>query len=1345
MFVHQFSTEYFIVDTDGDQELGDSEPIFHDSNGDYQLSNADSFVKSGVVNVKTLNKSTLNISYFNPHQDDNVNYELGEPIVYLNSNGQFDVGSLDSGNSTVALSGEAPILGFSETNDTERVFDVIPNSANVNFDRQEAIILSNQTLLLSSGKLNSGDDIVAKSGVANLTTFQRNGTFFLNVINSSKPHYDGEALIRDSNIGDIGNLDESDTIVGSGPASVDEIRSNVSTFGTGDVYIQESDSDSNLDPGEFLFVESGQSPGYQPGDDLVLTIRNNSNPDEANSSVHQIGASDISNLIFLDTNQNGFLDTAPESNNLPGTEPILLTNARDVSPSENISIDDSILGSAGSNSSFLDTNGNLLEGTIYRDMNNSTGTFNNGSLEFSDSSNGQFGRFDTGELIIENGGIHGELESDDYVIRDVMVPDTHLELITQREQFLDTNHNKKYDDSDPILLSSDDSDVIIERTDSIVYPGNISISNQFSNKIEYIDEDRNSKLSQFEPVIRSQTPGDSIISINDTILRTQSNQGQLNTAVLDQTFPNEDGGVEIFLSNNSSTTSYNSGLPIAEVTEMRNTNSFSEIVGRNLSTFSNSIGGLDYDSNYSLDNSEPIFRENDAATVSNNSFGDRLTTLTVRNNGTLPDEGIDSIELLENGTVIGNVSTPTNGTWVFEIPAENGTVGPSGNGTEFTFHTILADTATGGKTVELLVPPVSDSGTAGVYDPGDTGAFFEQDSPIGDIGPGATLTVTASGGGGGSTPEPATIDISLSNTDLTTADETIPVQIQTDTPDRGLQVDLVNATTNITVTEAQLVPDPDGRGQVSFETRRGRFQVRVTEPESGSVAVSETFTISSPPAVAFTAPNYSVSRGETASIPITLRNAEEAEFRLTSPTGRSVDTVSLSNISGPEVSLRLDTSMVGHGPAGTGIEVTGSNGTLETISTVAAPPEDSSNGTAPPAAEARKAKPAPVALGAGRYTLSLAVEGNVTDRATLHVTTAWTGEIETFVAPAGVNLSDPEQVTLRSTRRAEIAAGDTLVMRVTTTGLGRSARNITVAKGRPDAVPGASSPAAFADIRNRRGPPRRGPSPASHLRELPTTDAGTFLFALPTSVNGTETVHPGTRYGAAFGLTEASPLVAGSQTPDSLEREPVGANVSVVEARANFSSLSANGTLDLPPAANATIAGTTTVAPHTVAVVHVTVTDGNETDSIESESTIHADGTYKTTVDMSDYDPGTNYTVSVTANDEQLSPLRTGSIEGVESTSFGAAGGGGGGFSAQGSGDDAPSTSTPPTETTSRATTPLTEEADGGLQPPNLDELRERAWQVLPEPLRVGSGTLLVAALGLLAMLMVLLGVRRLL
>jgi hypothetical protein len=43
-----------------------------------------------------------------------------------------------------------------------------------------------------------------------------------------------------------------------------------------------------------------------------------------------------------------------------------------------------------------------------------------------------------------------------------------------------------------------------------------------------------------------------------------------------------------------------------------------------------------------------------------------------------------------------------------------------------------------------------------------------------------------------------------------------------------------------------------------------------------------------------------------------------------------------------------------------------------------------------------------------------------------------------------------------------------------------------------------------------------------------------------------------------------------------------------------------------------------------------------------------------------------------------------------------------------------------------------------------IDRLREDTWEPLPKPLRIGLQALLVAGLGLLALLVIVLGVRRL-
>jgi hypothetical protein len=193
----------------------------------------------------------------------------------------------------------------------------------------------------------------------------------------------------------------------------------------------------------------------------------------------------------------------------------------------------------------------------------------------------------------------------------------------------------------------------------------------------------------------------------------------------------------------------------------------------------------------------------------------------------------------------------------------------------------------------------------------------------------------------------------------------------------------------------------------------------------------------------------------------------------------------------------------------------------------------------------------------------------------------------------------------------------------------------------------------------------------------------------------------------------------------------------VVPAEADFEDVSANGTLDLVPGAAVPIGGKTSVAPGTTVTVHLE--GANESFDLARSTTVAEDGTYETTANLSEYDSGTDYTVSVTADGDRLSPVRSGEF--VETGGSPAAAGGGGGYGKRadaGGSEDAEAV-------VSQETTERPEESAATPLPGVPKEALERAWSAVPQPLRIGLPALLVMGLAGLAVVYILGGVRRLL
>ncbi|MFW5900515.1 MAG: BGTF surface domain-containing protein, partial [Halodesulfurarchaeum sp.] len=397
-------------------------------------------------------------------------------------------------------------------------------------------------------------------------------------------------------------------------------------------------------------------------------------------------------------------------------------------------------------------------------------------------------------------------------------------------------------------------------------------------------------------------------------------------------------------------------------------------------------------------------------------------------------------------------------------------------------------------------------------------------------------------------------------------------------------------------------------------------------------------------------------------------------------------------------------------------------------------------------------------LAAGSYTL--VVTGPEAQRAndTVRVTANWSASIETFVAPRDVSLADPGDIRAHASQRDEVAVGDRLVIAIDTNGLGEYANNISAGGPPPHAnnsklpeqsnatKPRASDegkgdgPPAFVSV----GPAAETASEAqnvSGVKRIDTTAQDQF-YVVAEADGGP--LRPGTNLESAVVLTEETPFVSAETQNGSAETSGRD-TLEVIEARATLDGGSKNGSFDLPNGESVSINGTTTVAPGTKATVHL---DGaNDSFSDEYTLTVSDDGTYETTANLSDYESGTEYTVSVTADDEQLSEVRSGQFldtrSGTDAASGGGGGDGGGWLSGSSESEEEESGQSETTTAHETTTGPADSIPDAVRKLP--PEAARRAWSVIPEPLRIGPTELLLIALGSLALLTVGRGIVRLL
>ncbi|MGM0372481.1 MAG: BGTF surface domain-containing protein, partial [Halobacteriota archaeon] len=762
-----------------------------------------------------------------------------------------------------------------------------------------------------------------------------------------------------------------------------------------------------------------------------------------------------------------------------------------------------------------------------------------------------------------------------------------------------------------------------------------------------------------------------------------------------------------------------------------------------------------------------IYREHDQDIAGTNTYGDHLQTITVENTGSLDPTYIDQITLQTDGTEVAAASSPTaNETWVLQPTGAEATIDPSG--TTVTLQTTLSEDAPGGETVSLRVPEPVDADGDGAYDPGDAGLFFEQDAPTGGFGPGPTLTVESESDSSSEPtttgPSPIALSVTPPASNLSANATALPVEVSGNATDRSVQATLQYAANNSTVASQTGSLDRNGETEFNFDPTPGRYRVRVEALESDGVARSAVIVVEEPPSATLEALDHAITRGERVPVNLTLERSDTATISLRGPDGDRLEraTVTMSNTTA-KFAVDSDGTGAENRTAAVALESTDTSRAGLTWLTTVADNETATNRSttgesgpgnasgSPPAHAASEAGKGTQKepLEAGNYTISVATGGTVQDRDTIQVGANWTAAIEPMVAPRGARITSAEDVAKNASRRAKIASGDRLVIAVETAGLGSYARNITpgraVGHANQNQSPGRSggptgrnkntttkangTPPAFVSV-GPKSPGARSEEPMTGLRRVEAPNSDRFFVVADPNASGR--VNPGKALETAVVLTENTPFVP--DRTNKTEQERRRAAVEVVEARAELAQATANDTLDLPTNATVPINGSTTVAPGTTATVHIEGTERNF--SIETETTVRENGTYETTANLSEYDSGTNYTVTVTANDEQISEAHTGQFTGTESTSFAATGGGGGGGG--GSAEESRPRSTP-AETTTPSTDPVTS--------PLSDlpgEPVDRVVEAVPEPLRIGQSGLLILAFGTLALLTIGVGLKRL-
>ncbi|WP_259518969.1 BGTF surface domain-containing protein [Halanaeroarchaeum sp. HSR-CO] len=576
--------------------------------------------------------------------------------------------------------------------------------------------------------------------------------------------------------------------------------------------------------------------------------------------------------------------------------------------------------------------------------------------------------------------------------------------------------------------------------------------------------------------------------------------------------------------------------------------------------------------------------------------------------------------------------------------------------------------------------------------------------------------------------EELSLSVTANRTNTTDVAGPIGATVSASGGDRAIRAELLEAD-NQTVLDSQTVTlDSEGDGVVEFEPRVANVSIRVTDLGTGVTNRTETVAVRKGyPGASFDRSVFEEERGDVAAIGIRLVDTENATVSIGSEAVNYHERIAVVDRDGNgHADLQVNTHRAGAGAPGRGIGLAGNeNHSLPNDRVV----------------DVRRTAPAAKGLSdpleTGNYTLEATVDGEVTDVALLRIVERSTAGASTLVAPAGVDLDDPEDIENWTTPRETVAVGDQAVIAVDATGIDGFLNDSTDLR-RGSAA--AARTGAYVDIR-RANPPQNQPARGLNVSNASTLVDGERdgLYVVVPSEGGPYAIEDGEEFDAAFVLNESSPYVPGGSGSDDSEPESAETVVAFEAPDGRFTGLDENETLDLQATANATIAGETNVAPGTTVTITVRSDDDNVTFQQSDEEVVSDDGTFDGSVDLEDYQEGTEYTVVATANDDELTAVRTGSVVEEPITVAPAKDTGSSGQSAGGGGDD-PEDEVTTAEPTTTSTQPTTEPDSGG-------SVEERAatfvTEDVPEFIRTQE-TNIVIVLGIVAFLYGLLGLRRL-
>jgi len=247
------------------------------------------------------------------------------------------------------------------------------------------------------------------------------------------------------------------------------------------------------------------------------------------------------------------------------------------------------------------------------------------------------------------------------------------------------------------------------------------------------------------------------------------------------------------------------------------------------------------------------------------------------------------------------------------------------------------------------------------------------------------------------------------------------------------------------------------------------------------------------------------------------------------------------------------------------------------------------------------------------YPLAVVVDDRIVAESLLTLLPRGTTAAHAAVAPRLATATRSTAFREQIARAGAVARGDWAVVEIEASGVGATLDSVDAFE---DESLGYDLSVVEADVVNAE--PER--VPLDRITVLPDPDADRFFAVLDS-----ELLAVGTEYEATFSITDASPYVSAG------ERESVSTRFSVVERSAE---VTVEGDELSLPAGEATVSGTTTVAPGTQITVSAWGPSSSPFQQVD-RPTVADDGTWAAAFDFGDLTPGT--VVSITVLD--LSPV----------------------------------------------------------------------------------------------------------